>query len=257
MLEDTTVPLRDHFRPPLSNDTPWSVFHGNWATKIVDRLNGERLSEKYKAQAGRHFGAQVEADVATLERSERGSLFEGLNGNGGVATATQVYSPPAAVLSADVAFDDPDLFEVKIYRGSGGWQLVAAIELVSEANKDRAEHRRSFLVKCGSYLQQGISLVVIDTVTTYSANLHAELCDLIEGADPLRWPSPTGLSVVVYRATRISSEAGRALNLNVYPFEVRIGQELPTVPLWLTHDLAVPLELELSYLRACESLRIS
>ena len=32
------MPLRDHFHKPLADDTPWSVFHGNWATKIVDRL---------------------------------------------------------------------------------------------------------------------------------------------------------------------------------------------------------------------------
>src|SRR5205814_10074519 len=97
------MPLRDHFHPPLSDDTPWSVFHQNWAVKMVDRLNGERLSEKYKAQAGRHVGAQLEADVATLERNERGSVFADLNGsNGGVGTTAAVYSPPAAALSASV-----------------------------------------------------------------------------------------------------------------------------------------------------------
>ncbi len=48
------MPLRDHFHP-LSIDTPWSVFHGNWATKMVDRLNGDRLSDNYKAQAGRNL----------------------------------------------------------------------------------------------------------------------------------------------------------------------------------------------------------
>jgi hypothetical protein len=252
------MPLRDHFRPPLSEDTPWSVFHGNWATKIVDRLNGERLTDKYKAQAGRHFGARIEADVATLDRDDRGSLFEGANGHeGGVATALAVYSPPAATLSAAVGFDDPDLFEVKIYRGSGGWELVAAVELVSEANKDREEHRRAFVVKCGSYLQKGVSLVVVDTVTTYSADLHDELCDLMDGANPLRWSSPSGLSVVVYRATRTTSADGPGLRLDVSPFPVGIGQELPTVPLWLDRDLAVPLELEITYRKACESLRIA
>jgi hypothetical protein len=80
------VPLRDRFRPPLGDDTPRSVFHGNWATKIVGRPNGERLSEAYKAQAGRHFGARIEADVDTLERNERGSLFAPPNGHRGLLT---------------------------------------------------------------------------------------------------------------------------------------------------------------------------
>jgi hypothetical protein len=229
----------------------------NWATKIVDRLNGHRLSDKYKAQPGRHFGARIEADVAALERNDRGSLFEGLSENGGgVATKGEVYPPPATILSAAVDFDDPDLFEVQVYRGSGGWELVAAVELVSEANKDREEHRRAFAVKCASYLQKGISLVVVDTVTTYSADLHDELCELMSGAEALRWASPSGLSVVVYRATRTTGESGPALNLDVYPFPAGIGQELPTVPLRLNHDFAVPLELELTYANACESLRI-
>ena len=254
------MPLLDHFHKPLSDDTPWSVFHGQWGFTIVDRLNRDRLSDKFKAQGARHFGAQIEADIATLERDDRGTLFDLSDGSeGGVATATAtaVYSPPAVELSASVAFDDPDLFEVKIYRGGGGWDLVAAIELVSEANKDREESRRAFAVKCGSYLQKGVSLVVVDSVTTYSADLHDELCDLIDGADKLRWTSPSGLSVVVYRATRTTGGAGPALRLDVRPYPVGIGQPLPTVPLWLARDLAVPLELELTYTRARESLRIA
>ncbi len=250
------MPLRDHFRPPLSNDTPWSVFYGNWATKIVDRLNGDRISAKYKAQSGRHFGAQIEADVATLERTERGALFAGLSESGGGVATAEVFSPPATTLSATVGFTDPDLFEVKVYRGAGGWELVAAIELVSEANKDREESRRAFVVKCGSYLQKGISVVVVDTVTTYSADLHDELCDLIDGADSLRWTSPTGLSAVVYRPTRVTDGTNSALAIEVTPYQLNTGFELPTVPLWLGRDLAVPLELEFTYTQACRSLRI-
>ncbi len=254
------MPLRDHFHKPLSDDTPWSVFHQMWSTTIVQRLNGERLSEKFKAQSGRHFGAQIEADISTLERNDRGSLFADLNGHdghgGGVATATEIYSPPAAALSATVGFDDPDLFEVKIYRGSGGWDLVAAVELVSTANKDREEYRRAFAVKCGSYLQKGISVVVVDTVTTYSTNLHNELCDLIDAASSLRWLSPTGLSVVVYRAIRLADENG-GTKLNVWPYPLSLRQPLPTVPLWLAYDLTVPLELEATYEAACKSLRIA
>ncbi|VTU02010.1 Uncharacterized protein OS=Candidatus Entotheonella sp. TSY1 GN=ETSY1_33795 PE=4 SV=1 [Gemmataceae bacterium] len=252
------MPLRDHFHNPLKDYCPWSSVHSNWGTKMVDRLNGDRLSENFRAQAASHFGAQLEADIATLERSERGSLFEDVNGHdGGVATATktEVYSPPAAVLSATIEFDDPDLFEVKIFRGSGGWELVAVVELVSEANKDREEHRQAFAVKCGSYLQKGISVVVVDTVTTYSANLHNELCELIGAAEPLRWSPPNGLSVVVYRANRVANNGGT--RLNVWPYPLALKSPLPTVPLWLAADLAVPLELELTYEAACKSLRVA
>lgn len=251
------MPLRDHFHLPLSDDTPWSVFHSNWVVKMVDRLNGERLADEYKAQSARHFGAQLEADVATLELNERGSLFEGLNGDsGGIATSAPAVAPPTAALSAVVGFTDPDLFEVKVYRGGGGWELVAAVELVSEANKDSADNCRAFVVKCASYLQKGISVVVVDTVTNRRADLHDELCDLIDGADALRWSSPTGLSVIAYRAIRVTDDANKALALDVSAYQIGVGFELPTVPLWLGRDLIVPLELELTYTQARASLRI-
>lgn len=252
------MPLLDHFHSPLKDYCPWSAFHGNWVVKMVDRLNATHLERrKYTAQSGRHFGAQIEADVAALERVERGSLFEGLNGNeGGVAVAAEVYAPPAAALSATVGFTDPDLFEVKVYRGGGGWELVAAIELVSEANKDSDESRRAFVVKCASYLQKGVSVVVVDTVTNRRADLHDELCDLIDGADKLRWSSPTGLSAVAYRAVRVVGEAGGALKLNVLTYQLNVGFALPTVPLWLGRERAVPLELELTYAQACASLQL-
>lgn len=252
------MPLLDHFHPPLATFCPWSSFHGNWVVKMVDRLNATHLERrKYTAQSGRHFGAQIEADVATLERNERGSLFEGLNGSGGgVATAAPVFTAPATSLSAAVGFTDPDLFEVKVYRGSGGWELVAAIELVSEANKDSDENRHTFAVKCGSYLQKGISVVVVDTVTNRRSDLHDELCDLIDGANALRWSSPTGLSAMVYRATRGVGSTGPSLALDVAAYQLGVGFELPTVPLWLGRERVVPLELELTYAQACASLQL-
>jgi hypothetical protein len=44
--------------------------------------------------------------------------------------------------------------------------------------------------------------------------------------------------------------------LEMWPHELALGAELLTVPLWLEPNLAVPLELELTYANACESLRI-
>ena len=36
-----------------------------------------------------------------------------------------------------------------------------------------------------------------------------------------------------------------------------IGRPLPTLPLWLADDLAVPLDLEASYEQTCRILRLS
>ena len=46
---------------------------------------------------------------------------------------------------------DADTFEIDVYKQEGGWKLVAAVELVSEANKDHARrHRRAFATKVAS-----------------------------------------------------------------------------------------------------------
>ena len=54
----------------------------------------------------------------------------------------------------------------------GGRTLVAVIELVSPANKDRPAKRRLFAAKCATYLSRGIGLIVLDVVTSRQANLQ-------------------------------------------------------------------------------------
>ena len=227
------MPLRDHFHKPLIDTYGWSSFHSNWSVKMVDQLNATRLTARFLAVSERH-GSKVEIDVATLERQE------------------DEYAPPAPPLSERVTFSSEDLLEVRIYRDGGAWNLVAAIELVSEANKDRDESRGTFAIKCASYLQSGVSVVVVDAVTSRSAELHNDLCDLLEVDDAMRWSSPTGLSATAYRVVRNEKK----VRLDAWPVPLTIGEPLPTLPLWLAADLAVPLELELTYEAACKSLRI-
>lgn len=252
------MPLLDHFRDPLNDYCPWRSFQAMWCGKVVERLNETWLSDdRFVAQSERHIGSPIEIDVAALERNDRGLLYTGGNGpGGGVATAAEVYAPPAPPISAEVDFTADDLYEVKVYRGRGGWDLVAAVELVSEANKDREETRRAFAVKCGAYLLKGVSVVVVDAVTTYHANLHDELCELIDTPDPVRWTSPTGLSVLIYRPAKLRAGEAVRNRLDVWPYPLAVGDPLPTVPLWLAPELAVPLELELTYAAARKSLKI-
>ena len=44
--------------------------------------------------------------------------------------------------------------------------------------------------------------------------------------------------------------------MDVWANAVGFGDDLPTVPLWLTPSLAVPLELEPTYTSTCAGLRI-
>jgi len=106
-----------------------------------------------------------------------------------------------------------------------------------------------------------VSVVVVDIVPDRPADLHGDLCDLLGLPDGFRWASPTGLSAVCYRAVQGAARPGVAVGdgrvrLDVWPHPLSVGAALPTVPLWLSAGLAVPLELEPTYAAACRSLRI-
>src|SRR5205823_1875740 len=159
------MPLQDHFRPPLFPRRHWESFHVNWAGAMADALNEDLLPEGYFAEEHAHAGARIEIDVATFSEEPVAES------NGGVATKT--YAPPKPTLSIPAAF--PDEFQVRVYESEGGSRLVAGVELISPANKDRKSHRRAFAAKCAGYLAQGIAVIVIDVVTSRRANLHTEI----------------------------------------------------------------------------------
>ncbi|HVK10354.1 MAG TPA: hypothetical protein VM597_16425 [Gemmataceae bacterium] len=254
--------LLDHFHPPVSTRKGWKGVHSQWAGAIVQRLNEVVLPRGFESEPEVHAGTQVVIDVGTFDADAQPTLFSPNGTDGGVAVALQTYAPPAPPITGVVSFAEPDLFEVRVYKDEGGMKLVAAIELVSEANKDRPSHRRTFATKCASYLQTGVSVVVIDVVTSRTANLHAELVDLLHLPVTFEWDSPTGLSVVCYRTVQGTTKPGLAIGngqvrLDVWPHALAVGAELLTVPLWLAADLAVPLELEPTYAAACKSLRLA
>ena len=239
------MPLRDHFRPPLRVTHPWKGFHSAWANAITNQLN-EVLPEGYYAIPEVPLGDQVEIDVATLEE-ERNSAQTGV----GVATA--VWAPPRPLLAAVVDFPRVHGVAVHIFQDVGGPQLRAAIELVSPANKDRPRSRLTFAAKCVGYLERGVSVVVIDTVTTRQANLHAEIAQTLEAASELAWEAPSRLYAVAYRTVAV----GGPIRVEAWPEALAVGEDLPTLPLWLNAQLSLPLPLESSYTAACHSLRIA
>lgn len=233
------MPLRDHFHPPLLNYPNAESVTASWSTMLLQRLNGSVLPTGYRAEQEVFGGPRVTIDLGALRNLPANGAASG-TGAVGVATAAPPYAPPA-ILSGDVAFPESDLFEIRVVGDDG--RITAAIELVSRSNKDRPETRRAFAVKCASYLQSGVSVVFIDVVTSRRTDLHSELVNLLELPESLHWSSRGGIAAVSYRVVG----TGEGSRLEVWPMELAVGAALPTVPLWLDVDLAVPLELEPTY----------
>ena len=102
---------------------------------------------------------------------------------------------PRPTLSVVTDLPDQDVYEVRVFEEKRHCRLVAAVEIVSPANKDRPEHRRAFISKCAGFLQERVSVVIVDVVTMRTQNLYGELLDLIGHSDPGLSPEPPPLYV--------------------------------------------------------------
>jgi hypothetical protein len=244
------MPLRDHFRPPLDDLRHWEGLLAGWPVMIVAQLR-RKLPRRYLAEPRVHPASSAEIDVATFEDEGDRVLAAGEgNGPGGVTTA--VWAPPRPTLAVVTDLPAQDVYEVRVYHEKRHCRLVAAVEIVSPANKDRPEHRRAFVAKCAGLLRERVSVVIVDVVTTRTPNLYGELLESIGQSDPSLSPELPPLYATACRMTKRENE----WVLETWAQSLGLGQPLPTVPLWLADDLAVPLELEEGYEQSCGILNI-
>jgi hypothetical protein len=243
------MPLRDHFRPPLDNQSTWEGFHGQWPAVIVQQLR-KQLPPGYVAEPRVHSGSQVEIDIAAFEKDE--PLHSAMTEDRGGA-ATAVWAPSQPSVAVETTLPDYDEYEVRIFDAQRGRHLVAAIEIVSPANKDRPEHRNIFVSKCVALLQKGVAVSIVDFVTVRKFNLYSELLTFIGHSDPKFGEPPPAL----YAASCRWTTKGDRKILEAWSHELTVDQPLPTLPLWLSRELYVPLNLESSYEQACNDLWIA
>src|SRR5262245_38548054 len=149
------MPLLDHFHAPLKKRRYWASFHHAWATLMAQQLNRDVLPRQYVAEPHIKLGVEIESDLGTFEddRDEGGEAAAG---------GAAVYAPPRPPLTLPLDFAGIDVFEVQVRDEDSPGDVVGVIELVSPANQDRPSHRQAFTVKCASYLQSGVAVIVVD-----------------------------------------------------------------------------------------------
>jgi hypothetical protein len=241
------MPLRDHFRPPLDDYASWEEFHGGWPMEIVRSLSN-KLPSNYVAGPHVHHGAFIEVDVAAFEHGESGPG----RGPGRAESPAALWAPPQPTWAVETDLPEMDEYEVRVYDLRRHRRLVAAIEIVSPANKDRPDHRGAFVAKCSALLQKQVSVTIVDLVTTRDFNLYAELMELL--GQPL---SESGDGPAPYATACRYVSRNDQWHLERWESVLQIGRPLPTLPLWLSADFSVPLDLEASYEETCRILRIA
>lgn len=229
------MPLRDHFRPPVEARHSWDELHGMWPTVIVQQFF-PILPQGYVAEPQVHSDTAIEIDGSASKQDK------------------PAWTPPPPTLTLETELPDQDEYEVRVYDARHGRRLVAAIELVSPANEDRPESRRTFVAKAAALLQRDVCVALVDVVTVQQFNLYAELLELVGLTDPMLGPQPPALYAVTLRGRK--RERRRPL-LDSWFYPMALGQPLPALPIWLDVDLGVTLDLETSYEETCRVLHIS
>jgi hypothetical protein len=232
----------------MSDRRPWESFHTTWASALADGLNRDVLPPGYIALEQVHAGAAIEIDVVTFADQTASAAA---NGGGGTATVPcTVWTPTTAPLVLPAVF--PPSSTVEIICTEGGRTLVAAIELISPGNKDRASKGRLFGAKCATYLSRGVGLIIVDVVTSRQGNLHNDLIDLLGLDTAFQLPAQQALYGVAYRPLSVGG-AGR---IETWPCALAVGEPLPALPLSLEAEHCVPVDLEAAYIEACRRRRV-
>src|SRR5438067_6827010 len=90
-----SMPLLDHFNPPLNRTHPWRSFHGAWAAAMARLLNQGILPTGYYAVPLVDRDGPIEIDVAAFRDSSGSATV-------GNAAVPQTWSPPAPGLTVAV-----------------------------------------------------------------------------------------------------------------------------------------------------------
>ena len=121
-------------------------------------------------------------------------------------------------------------------------RLIAAVELISTRNKDRPSARDTYLTRHLGYLLESVHLLLVDV---HRRPIGFSFADRIAQELSIHQePLPTPLAVS-YRVGEPAATGGSYLA--IWRRALKVGAILPTLPLPLTTDCAVSVDLERTY----------
>lgn len=213
-------------------------FHTAWIPELRKALNRGILPDGYYALAEQHVGGSI-ADVLTLhgDRLEDGSNG-GSNGRGlAVAEAPprvryrKTIEPVALLRRRSLAV-----------RHVSGHRLVALVEILSPANKDRTERVDEFVSKVVSALDAGVHVLVVDLCPPGPRDPHGihELImqSLSDSEETYELPKDEPLTLASYEASA---------QIDAHVEYCAVGAELPDMPLFYQPGRYVNVPLPSTY----------
>ncbi len=215
-------------------------FHQQWISELSAQLNTGGLPRGYFALIEQRAGAAVPYVIA-FERNQ-GSLTEGEIAGGGIALAAALPKT-RFVMSADVELYASKASRIAIRHPLG--EVVAVLEIVSPGNKDSRNALSAFVGRSLALLNGGIHLSLVDLLPPTKRDpqgIHGAIWDQIQETR-IALPRDKPLTLASY-------SAGPPKTAYVEP--VAVGDPLPSMPLFLSAGLHIPLPLDETYRRTWE-----
>ncbi len=212
-------------------------FHNAWVTELRNALNGGLLPEGFYALTEQHAGRFV-ADVLTLHGSRtNGSPPPLPPSSGGLALAE---APPQVRRKLTGSETYRQRRRTLSIRHVTRHRLIALVEIVSPANKDRQEHVEEFVAKVLEALELGVHVMLLDLFLPGRHDprgMHGVVWNEFDDAS-YDLPVTESLTVASYAA---------GPPVEAYLEHLAFGGTLPDMPLFLHSDRYIQLPLEATY----------
>jgi len=207
-------------------------FHNEWMTGLCNALNKGLLPEGYYALIEQHAGSYI-ADVLTLQHDASASPLPIDAGT----TVTQ--APPRVRRRLTASAVARRRRKTVTIRHVSGHRIVALLEAVSPANKDRARTVRDFAVKVEDAVRQGVHVLMLDLLPPGRHDpqgMHGVIWErLTSDSSPYELPSAEPLTLASYVAEALPT---------AHIEHIAVGKPLPQMPLFISpkEHIDVPLE---------------
>jgi hypothetical protein len=212
-------------------------FHNVWIAELHNALNGGLLPGDFYALVEQHAGRMV-TDVLTLHASQPNGEPPPLPpDSGGLAVAE---APPKVrrILTGVETYRQRR--RTLAIRHVSGHRLVALLEIVSPANKERLEFVEGFVAKAVEALDLGIHVLLVDLLPPGRHDprgMHGAVWNEFDEG-PYDLPVAEPLTVASYAAGPPAQ---------AYLEHFAVGGALPDMPLFLRSDRYIPVPLEATY----------
>ena len=221
----------------IADDGTFHAFHTAWIAQLQGVLNETLLPKDYYALAEQRMGHGI-ADVLTLHSGGNDNLSAP---DQGIAVAQM---PPKARRRQTIENVYRTMQRTIAIRHVSGDRLIALIEIVSPANKDRAVHVGDFAAKAVNSILHGIHLMMVDIIPPGRFDrhgMHEAIVQRIEDSEqPYDLPTTEPLTIGSYSAGEPQ----------IFLEHLNFGDHLPDTPLFLQPDRYVVVPLESTYANA-------